>query len=665
MFNLPRSLAWTMRFLVSCLLVFTVCRLLLWVTNFAVFKELSGWMVAHAFLHGVRFDLSILLMLTGLPLFFLALPIRAKWYFRFWSLLAVILALAMFFALISDVVYFQQTANHLSDQVLNIGEDIGYIVKTAFITYWYWMLGYFIVLSLLLRATWNFAHHEDQPFAWWGKMLHILITLLVLWMGINGKVGLRIKKVTTPADAFAYSSMAYGQLVLNGPFNMLHSVRYARKYKPVMAPELAAQTVQAYLAEFAPSPEAAQPDPEMLLGFKLTKFNAPDLSQHRHALAETESKGNPTKRPSLNVLIILIESLDGRFLGSFQELGYEDPTIPAQLTPNLDRIARAGIRVKEFYPNTGMSFLGIESILTGMPALPAVPSLGHGLEFSNPLRLGEVFQRKGYTTFFAQSAYYDSFRLNSVVRSLGMQDSLAKENYPHLYAKQSTSNGWDGELLAGIKDYLAQREKKMDPSHPAPFFGLIFTGTMHIPYLLPDDKYAIVPHDESGFNGMLNTTHYTDAMLGDFMAAAEKQDWFKDTLFIITADHRLMRNLGDGSAIPLIFYAPAYLKPQVIEVLSSQVDLIPTLFDFFRWEENYAGLGRSIFAPGPRLAVQSEGSEMALLQGKAAHNIALSQGKLRSTTLDEAATTKATNFLLALQQEVIQLVKEHRVCPNN
>ncbi len=659
MFNLPRSLAWTIRFLLSCLLVFTLCRFILFVTNFAVFRDLSGLMILHAFGHGVRFDLSILLMLTGLPLFLLALPIRAKWYFRAVAFLAVLVVMALFFGLISDVVYFQQTANHLSDQVLNIGEDIGYIVKTAFLTYWYWMLGYFIVLFWLLRATWRFADHEDQPFAWWGKILHILVTLLVLWMGINGKVGIRIKKVTTPADAFAYTSLSYGQLVLNGPFNMLHSVRYARKYKPVMAPEVAAQTVQDYLAEFAPAPEAQRPDPKMPLGFKLSTFHAPDLSQHRQTLAEQGQKLAPAVRPPLNVLIILVESLDGRFLASFQELGYEDKTIPANLTPNLDRLARAGIRVKEFYPNTGMSFLGIESILTGISALPAVPSLGHGLEFSNPLRLGEVFQRKDYQTFFAQSAYYDSFRLNSVVRALGMQDSLAKENYPHLYQKQSTSNGWDGELFTGVKDYL----KKQQNEAARPFFGLLFTGTMHMPYLLPEEKYAVVPHEEAGFNGMLNTTHYTDAMLGEFMAALEKEKWFKDTLFIITADHRFMRNLGDGSAIPLVFYAPAYLKPQVIEVLSSQVDLIPTLFDFLRWDENYAGLGRSIFAPGPRIVVQSEGSEMVLLQGQAKHNIQLSQGKLRSTTLDEAATHKATDFLLALQQEVIQTVKEHRICP--
>ena len=193
---------------------------------------------------------------------------------------------------------------------------------------------------------------------------------------------------------------------------------------------------------------------------------------------------------------------------------------------------------------------------------------------------------------------------------------------------------------------------------------MIFTGTMHMPFLIPEQKFAVVEHDNEGRGGLINTTFYFDAMLGEFVAALENEPWWKDTLLIITADHRSGRFIGPKSSIPLIFYAPQYLKPQVKKVLSSQVDFVPTIFDLFRWDHPYAGIGRSIFAPGPRLVVQRDGDVMGLIQEKPEAFLQMKAGQLINSTLGPAETAAGQKFILALQQVLMETFAQRRVCPD-
>ena len=68
-----------------------------------------------------------------------------------------------------------------------------------------------------------------------------------------------------------------------------------------------------------------------------------------------------------------------------------------------------------------------------------------------------------------------------------------------------------------------------------------------------------------------------------FLENAKKQPWFKDTIFVIIADHN-GASAGKSSLplhrykIPLIIYSPTNVKPKVITKLSSQIDTMPTLF---------------------------------------------------------------------------------------
>ena len=66
-----------------------------------------------------------------------------------------------------------------------------------------------------------------------------------------------------------------------------------------------------------------------------------------------------------------------------------------------------------------------------------------------------------------------------------------------------------------------------------PFFNHWMTVSNHRPFTYPNGKIDI-PGDSKSRSGGVK---YTDYSLKVFFELAKKEDWFKDTIFIIVADH--------------------------------------------------------------------------------------------------------------------------------
>ena len=70
------------------------------------------------------------------------------------------------------------------------------------------------------------------------------------------------------------------------------------------------------------------------------------------------------------------------------------------------------------------------------------------------------------------------------------------------------------------------------------------------------------------------------------MKEASQQPWFANTVFIIVADH-CASSAGkvelplDKYHIPALVYAPHLIKPQLVEKVCSQIDLLPTVCALF------------------------------------------------------------------------------------
>jgi phosphoglycerol transferase MdoB-like AlkP superfamily enzyme len=164
--------------------------------------------------------------------------------------------------------------------------------------------------------------------------------------------------------------------------------------------------------------------------------------------------------------------------------------------------------------------------------------------------------------------------MNNFFRGNGY-DVLDRSN---LKAKPRFENIWgvsDEDLFDMALAYADEHARK-----GAPFFMHIMNTSNHKPYTFRPGLEAIGVQAKGG--GRESGVRYADFAQGQFLRDAERHGWFKDTLFIIIADHGA-RVYGRQEIplktyeIPLMFYSPAHLAPRRAEGLVSQIDLPPTL----------------------------------------------------------------------------------------
>jgi phosphoglycerol transferase MdoB-like AlkP superfamily enzyme len=130
------------------------------------------------------------------------------------------------------------------------------------------------------------------------------------------------------------------------------------------------------------------------------------------------------------------------------------------------------------------------------------------------------------------------------------------------------------------------------------------TTSNHRPYTFPEGRIDL-PSKTSGRAGAVK---YTDFAIGQFIRDAEKKPWFKNTVFVIVADH-CASSAGKTALpvqnyhIPLIIYSPGgHIAPGQVHTPMSQVDYPPTLLGLLAWSYPSRFFGRDIRRTDPAQA---------------------------------------------------------------
>ena len=118
-----------------------------------------------------------------------------------------------------------------------------------------------------------------------------------------------------------------------------------------------------------------------------------------------------------------------------------------------------------------------------------------------------------------------------------------------------------------------------------------------MPFELPDGKIEFEKNLPRG--SVENAIKYADYAIGKLFELAKKEDYFKDTVFIIIADHNV-RVYGD-QVVPIdMFQIPGVIVSQDVphqtySRLTSQADVLATALDLIGIDLSYPILGNSIF----------------------------------------------------------------------
>jgi phosphoglycerol transferase MdoB-like AlkP superfamily enzyme len=293
----------------------------------------------------------------------------------------------------------------------------------------------------------------------------------------------------------------------------------------------------------------------------------------RHITAE-----GPEKR--LNLIVVVEESLSSEYLGIFGN--------KKNRTPNLDRLAASSLLFTNLYATGTRTVRGLEALALSIPPLPGT-SVVKRPDNGGFRSWGEILNAKGYdsTYIYAGHGYFDN--MNAFFSANGYK-IVDRSNF-----------GKDEITFANVwgvcdEDLFRKTIRVAGASHAAgrPFFSMVMTTSNHRPFTYPEGRIDI-PSKKGRSGGV----KYADYAIGRFIADASREPWFRDTIFVIVADH-CANSAGKTDIpvrkyeIPMLVHAPYHIKPGRVDRLMSQIDVAPTLLGLMNMSYDTDFMGRDV-----------------------------------------------------------------------
>jgi len=287
------------------------------------------------------------------------------------------------------------------------------------------------------------------------------------------------------------------------------------------------------------------------------------------------------------IIIIAVESLD------YDYLSCNNPNMPKGITPNLDRLSKQYVSMKNYFPGSHPTSWALTSLILSRMDYERDRYIANESMFA-------AARRKGFHSYYFTSASGD-FGENSRYYKVMFQANIQmfRKEFHEKY-NVNLDNSWgfaDRSLYA-----CSLKELKKCPSKR--FIAVISTMDTHFPYF----NSPLSPEEEKAFpTPFLRSLYSTDRELNTFITNIMKDPelYNERTLIIVTADHTA--TLGENytkrenfnpARIPLIFITPNQKVFQKINTkkYASSIDLAPTLLDLINAEIPSTFMGRSLFS---------------------------------------------------------------------
>jgi uncharacterized sulfatase len=296
----------------------------------------------------------------------------------------------------------------------------------------------------------------------------------------------------------------------------------------------------------------------------------------------------PKHDTAQNVIIIILESFSSEYMGINNPYkGY---------TPFLDSLAKSNLFFPNHFANGKTSMVAAPSILASIPGLMEEPYITSLYQTNTLNALGTQLNKNGYHTSFFHAAKNGSMCFDAFTKNA---------DFTHYYGlNEYTGNkeNFDGNWGIYDEPYLEYFTKTIN-TFPQPFASCVFTLSSHQPYSIPNQYSNVFPKGDLEIH---ETIGYVDYALKKFFKEAQKETWYKNTLFVITADHTHMRskqeymNTRGDYNVPLIFFHPSDKLVADTSLIANQIDIMPSILDYLQIvNTNPALLGQSVFGKQP------------------------------------------------------------------
>jgi len=550
MLNKPDGFApirsFILKFSIVVVLLF-VYRLVLFFFNFNLFHGVT----AMDFLVGSWFDV-ITLSLFLFPvviLYFLPTPKKwQKWQNRMNSVLFVIISSAVLAFNAWDIAYYSYTFKRISYDYLIFmlnTKETNSLAGVFFLEFWWLFLLFGASVFILI---WSERKIKSASFTITSWKSWVFYPLIIFLFVIVGRGGFQLKPIGI-LDATIYTTVEKSPIVLNSAFTMIKTI------------EFRGVELKHYFSEAE----------------ERKYFNPIRVSSPQNILGD-----------STNVVFLLLESFGSAYVG---------PGNPDSYTPFLDSILNQSVYFPNGYANGRTSMDALPTILSSIPAWMDEPFILSSYSSNQFSGLPQILSEKGYETAFFHGATNGSMRFDSYCAATGIDHYFGRKEYNNEKHFDGNWGIWDHYMLNWSIDKMNEFKK--------PFFSMIFTLSSHHPFSIPVEFQSKV---KMGPEPICGTLSYVDFALKSFFEKTKKQSWYKNTLFVICADHTGPTNRPEKATlelryrIPIAFFDPSgKLKPQKPTCSIQQIDIYPTILDLLNIQSKYYAIGSSYFSKQPKV----------------------------------------------------------------
>ncbi len=561
--------------------IYTISRLLFYLLNQSLFPDMDAGYLLKLMYHGLLFDASAIAYTNSLVILMHIIPFRFRYNSGYQKATSIVFYIVNTIGIVLnliDVVYYRFTMKRTTWGVFQEFENENPIGFFGFIfDYWYITL---IAIALVLFMVWMYKKIKvDQSSMRLRNYIYYPLGLVVMAIigyytvgAMRGGYTPGTRPITLSNAAEYVRKPEHRSIVLNTPFSIIRTIgktRLARK-------------------EY---------------------FGKEELNEIFYAKQQLNDSSTLFNQfEGRNVVLIIWESFHKEWVG-FLNRDIEDYK---GYTPFIDSLASHSYVFTRAYANGRKSIDVLPSIFASIPSseTPFVLSHYSGNKINS---LASILKDKGYNSTFYHGAPNGSMGFSAFMQQAGFDSYVGMTEYGNKKDFDGHWGIWDEPFLK----YMARQINHL----PEPFLASVFTLSSHHPFKIPSEYEGVFP---KGHIPNHEGVGYTDNALRNFFATASQEEWFDNTLFVITADHAVdgflpeYKTAEGAFTIPLMFYAPGsnftgFNDSTVVQ----QTDIMPTVLSMLGVKEPYISFGNNMFDPNtPHFAYNFYNGAHQLIEGE-------------------------------------------------
>jgi len=530
---------------------------ILWINHFNIHSTNAGYEF-----YGLIFDFFYAFQITGylilpyLLLFFLNRNIANNILIVFTSLIVLVY--------IGLIGYFSNTAMLLGSDLFAYNfHEIIHIVKTSNISILMFLVGFVSLICLLVLTHILFSRIKFHPYLQTALYLIMLESMFANGFKVESKD----------------FENQYNYYLAENKLTFFFKSIYTFYDNKVRNEDIGKQTIEAQVATIDKSLIAHEvPFPEYPF------FHKDETPNVLGSFLNSDETSKP------NIIFVIVESLGTAYSGTANYLG--------SFTPFLDSLSAKSLYWNHFMSSAGRTFQVLPTMLGSLPfGETGFNDLQN--KMPNHITLPRLLKKDGYSTafFYGGEAAFDN--MDIFLKKQNIDEIVDNRKFDKSFKQMpSRTNGqsWGFGDLELFNNYLKYTENKSSPR-----MDVLLTLSMHSPFYVQNQAdfelkveqriVALKLSKEQSqyirkYKSQFATIMYFDDALRQFVEQLSKRPSFKNTILVITGDHRMpeipISTQIDRFHVPLVIYSPMLKTAKTFEGVASQFDVTPTFVSLLR-----------------------------------------------------------------------------------